>query len=29
MVELDVPKEDIVLSFDTPKMRHYTDFAVG
>ncbi|WP_414518882.1 XisI protein [Nostoc sp. PCC 9305] len=29
LVELAVPKEDIVLGFDPPKMRHYTDFAVG
>jgi XisI protein len=28
LVELGVPKEDIVLGFDPPKMRHYTDFAV-
>ncbi|MBE9207002.1 XisI protein [Nostoc sp. LEGE 06077] len=29
LVELGVPKQDIVLGFDPPKMRHYTDFAVG
>ncbi|PHJ56897.1 fatty-acid oxidation protein subunit alpha [Nostoc linckia z18] len=29
LVELGVPKEDIVLGIDPPKMRHYTDFAVG
>ncbi|MEH2354371.1 XisI protein [Nostoc sp.] len=29
LVELGVPNEDIVLGFDPPKMRHYTDFAVG
>ncbi|MBD2503991.1 XisI protein [Anabaena azotica] len=28
LVELGVPKEDIVLGFDPPKMRHYTGFAV-
>lgn len=28
LVELSVPKEDIVLGFDPPKMRHHTDFAV-
>lgn len=29
LVELGVPKEDIVLGIDPPDMRHYTDFAVG
>ncbi|WP_199341456.1 MULTISPECIES: element excision factor XisI family protein [Nostocales] len=29
MVELGVSKQDIVLGFDPPKMRHYTEFAVG
>lgn len=29
LVELGVPKQDIVLGFDPPKFRHYTDFAVG
>ncbi|MBW4572222.1 XisI protein [Tolypothrix sp. VBCCA 56010] len=29
LVELGVPKQDIVLGFDPPKMRHYTEFAVG
>ncbi|OLP18238.1 XisI protein [Leptolyngbya sp. 'hensonii'] len=29
LVEHGVPKSDIVLGFDPPKMRHYTDFAVG
>ncbi|MBD2594201.1 XisI protein [Nostoc spongiaeforme FACHB-130] len=29
LVELGVCKQDIVLGFDPPKMRHYTDFAVG
>jgi hypothetical protein len=29
LVELGVSKEDIVLGIDPPKMRHYTDFAVG
>ncbi|OCQ92840.1 fatty-acid oxidation protein subunit alpha [Nostoc sp. MBR 210] len=28
LVELGVSKQDIVLGFDPPKMRHYTDFAV-
>jgi hypothetical protein len=29
LVEMGVPKQDIVLGFDPPMMRHYTDFAVG
>ena len=29
LVELGVSKQDIVLGFDPPKMRHYTDFALG
>jgi hypothetical protein len=29
LVELGVPKQDIVLGFDPPKMRHYTEFAIG
>ncbi len=29
LVELGVPKQDIVLGFDPPMMRHYTEFAVG
>lgn len=29
LVELGVSKEDIVLGIDPPKMRQYTDFAVG
>jgi hypothetical protein len=29
LVELGVSKQDIVLGFDPPKMRHYTEFAVG
>lgn len=29
LVELGVPKQDIVLGFDPPKMRHLTEFAVG
>ncbi len=29
LAEHGVPKHDIVLGFDPPKMRHYTDFAVG
>ena len=28
LVELGVSKKDIVLGFDPPKMRQYTDFAV-
>ncbi|WP_225977609.1 XisI protein [Nostoc sp. CENA543] len=28
LVELGVPKRDIVLGFDPPKFRHYTEFAV-
>ncbi|OKH35417.1 XisI protein [[Phormidium ambiguum] IAM M-71] len=29
LVELGVPKQDIVLGLDPPVMRQYTDFAVG
>lgn len=29
LVELGVPKHDIVLGFDPPNLRHYTDFAVN
>jgi hypothetical protein len=29
LVELGVPKQDIVLGFDPPMMRQYTEFAVG
>jgi hypothetical protein len=29
LVELGVPKQDIVLAFDPPKLRKYTDFAVS
>ncbi|WP_442949651.1 element excision factor XisI family protein [Nostoc sp.] len=29
LVELGVSKKDIVLGFAPPKMRHYTNFAVG
>jgi len=29
LVELGVPKQDIVLGFDPPMMRDLTDFAVG
>lgn len=29
LVELGVSKQDIVLGIDPPKMRQYTDFAVG
>jgi hypothetical protein len=29
LVELGVPKHDIVLGFNPPKLRQYTDFAVG
>lgn len=28
LVELGVPKEDIVLAFNPPELRKYTDFAV-
>ncbi|MBW4646599.1 MAG: XisI protein [Goleter apudmare HA4340-LM2] len=28
LLELGVPKQNIVLGFDPPKFRHYTDFAV-
>ena len=29
LVEMGVPKQDIVIGFHTPKMRQLTDFAVG
>ncbi len=29
LVELGVPKKDIVSGFNPPKLRHYTDFALG
>lgn len=29
LVEIGVPKHDIVLGIDPPKMRQYTEFAVG
>jgi XisI protein len=29
LVELGVPKQDIVLAFHTPSMRKYTEFAIG
>lgn len=29
LIEQGVSKQDIVLGFDPPKMRHYTEFAVG
>ena len=29
LVELGVPKQDIVLGFDPPMMRDLTDFAIG
>lgn len=29
LVELGVPNQDIVLAFDPPKMRQYSDFAVN
>jgi hypothetical protein len=29
LVELGVPKEDIILGFNSPIMRQYTDFGVG
>lgn len=28
LVELGVPKQDIVLAFDPPNLRQYTDFAI-
>ncbi|MBX2866224.1 MAG: XisI protein [Leptolyngbyaceae cyanobacterium MAG.088] len=29
LVEMGVPKQDIVLAFHEPEIRHYTDFATG
>ena len=29
LMEMGVPKQDIVIGFHTPKMRQLTDFAVG
>ena len=29
LVELGVPKEDIVLGFDAPMMRKFSEFAIG
>lgn len=29
LIEMGVPKHDIVIGFHTPKMRQLTDFAVG
>ncbi|MGB7441261.1 MAG: XisI protein [Coleofasciculaceae cyanobacterium] len=29
LVDLGVPKQDIVLGFDPPNLREYTDFAVS
>lgn len=29
LVEMGVPKQDIVLGFHSPYMRQFTDFAVG
>jgi XisI protein len=29
LIELGVPKQDIVLGFDPPMTRQYTEFAVG
>ncbi|MBA3923953.1 MAG: XisI protein [Nostocaceae cyanobacterium] len=29
LVEMGIPKHDIVIGFHTPKMRQLTDFAVG
>jgi ABC-type lipoprotein release transport system permease subunit len=29
LLNLGVPKEDIVLAFHTPSMRKYTEFAIG
>jgi XisI protein len=29
LVEMGVPKQDIVIGFHTPKMRQLTGFAIG
>jgi hypothetical protein len=29
LVEMGIPKQDIVIGFNTPKMREMTDFAIG
>lgn len=29
LVELGVPKQDIILGFDPPNLRHLTEFAIG
>ncbi|MEY2978203.1 MAG: XisI protein [Prochlorotrichaceae cyanobacterium] len=29
LVDLGVPKHDIILAFDPPKLRQYTDFAIS
>ena len=29
LMSMGVPKQDIVIGFHTPKMRQFTDFAVG
>lgn len=29
LVELGVPRQDIVLGFDPPNLRQYTDFAMN
>ena len=29
LVEMGIPKQDIVIGFNTPKMRGMTDFAIG
>jgi len=29
LIQMGVPKEDIVLAFHEPKMRQYTDFAIA
>ncbi|NQE35965.1 hypothetical protein E5S67_03727 [Microcoleus sp. IPMA8] len=29
LVELGVPKQDIILGFDPPNMRQLSDFAIG
>jgi len=29
LIEMNVPKQDIVIGFHTPKMRQMTSFSVG
>ena len=29
LVEMGIPKQDIVIGFNTPKMREMTDIAIG